>query len=186
MQLQRRRLGAAAGSSKRGRCLSTLLAMRLPCADPGALLPQQCVSLWLSVRLGGPQLRPSISLAWPATVKHLMSIKPEQRNRHVRGQLSTVMLYLLEAGWAPVSPVEWGAPNDGARADELPCTMGLKQWRQTAELHCGEGLADGVDTQSYRKSVNDLTHAKRGRQRIRANGFNCDRRILDTRSEFGR
>eukprot|EP00959_Pyramimonas_sp_CCMP1952_P203100 4247373-Pyramimonas_sp.AAC.1 len=42
--------------------------------------------------------------------------------------------------------------------------MELKQWRQAVELYCGEGLADGADMQSYRKFVNDLTQAKRGRQ----------------------
>eukprot|EP00959_Pyramimonas_sp_CCMP1952_P237996 4973623-Pyramimonas_sp.AAC.1 len=42
--------------------------------------------------------------------------------------------------------------------------MELKQWRQAAELYCGGGLEDGVDMYSYRKFVDDLTHAKRGRQ----------------------
>eukprot|EP00959_Pyramimonas_sp_CCMP1952_P119838 2505613-Pyramimonas_sp.AAC.1 len=43
--------------------------------------------------------------------------------------------------------------------------MGLKQWRQTAELQSGAGPEDGVDTQSHRNCAADLTHAK-GEQQL--------------------
>eukprot|EP00959_Pyramimonas_sp_CCMP1952_P202387 4232111-Pyramimonas_sp.AAC.1 len=65
MLAHRRRPGAAAGSSKRGRCLTTLLALRLPGADPGTALPRLCLQQWFEAWLGQPEIRRSIVKVWP-------------------------------------------------------------------------------------------------------------------------
>eukprot|EP00959_Pyramimonas_sp_CCMP1952_P285451 5968447-Pyramimonas_sp.AAC.1 len=85
MLSHRRRLGAADGSHKRGRCLTSLLALRLPGADPGVVLPRLCITQWLDCWLREPRLRPSIRSAWSRTVDRLRLVPAGQRSRHVRG-----------------------------------------------------------------------------------------------------
>eukprot|EP00959_Pyramimonas_sp_CCMP1952_P131375 2747297-Pyramimonas_sp.AAC.1 len=70
----RRGLGAAAGPAKRGRCLLSRLALRLPGADPGVALPRVRRSQWLDSWLREPRLRSSVRLAWDRTVAALQDV----------------------------------------------------------------------------------------------------------------
>eukprot|EP00959_Pyramimonas_sp_CCMP1952_P044797 935737-Pyramimonas_sp.AAC.1 len=94
-----------------------------------------------------------------------------QRSRHVRGPMSPVMIYLMQAGWAADSATAWQVPNDrtgGAHTwhfrdeafvgldqaqpllDEFEATLSAQLWSQAAQQYCGARLEYGADLQSYR------------------------------------
>eukprot|EP00959_Pyramimonas_sp_CCMP1952_P214489 4488519-Pyramimonas_sp.AAC.1 len=84
MLSHRRRLRAAAGSAKRGRCLTSLLALRLPGDDAGAALPRLCLNQCLDSWLRVSRLRASVQLARGRTLAALKEVPVAQRSRHVR------------------------------------------------------------------------------------------------------
>eukprot|EP00959_Pyramimonas_sp_CCMP1952_P160378 3354398-Pyramimonas_sp.AAC.1 len=47
LQRIRQRLGAVAGSGRKGECLTALLDIRAPGRDPGITLPSSCIKTWL-------------------------------------------------------------------------------------------------------------------------------------------
>eukprot|EP00959_Pyramimonas_sp_CCMP1952_P160271 3352262-Pyramimonas_sp.AAC.1 len=53
----RRRLGCTLASSKRGRCLATLLDLRAEGHDPECELPRDGLQLWLKTWLAEPSIR---------------------------------------------------------------------------------------------------------------------------------
>eukprot|EP00959_Pyramimonas_sp_CCMP1952_P009281 193286-Pyramimonas_sp.AAC.1 len=110
-----------------------------------------------------------------------------QRNRHVRGPISATIAYLLQAGWLPSSAYEWDTTNDRTQdrhawnfssaeivghdqaaplLDEFVESLAAKQWREAAKLHCGEGVAGGVDCASYRQFLSCLGQAYTGRHLV--------------------
>eukprot|EP00959_Pyramimonas_sp_CCMP1952_P367599 7699707-Pyramimonas_sp.AAC.1 len=112
MTLQRRRLAAAASSARRGRCATTLLALRLPGSDPGLVLPRQALAQWLQVWRTEPRLQAGIERVWASTIQTLTSMSEVHRSRHIRGPISATIAYLLHAGWLPTSAAEWDTTND--------------------------------------------------------------------------
>eukprot|EP00959_Pyramimonas_sp_CCMP1952_P007773 162500-Pyramimonas_sp.AAC.1 len=60
LQQARRRAGYACGAATRGRCLTSLLELRMPGQDPGIKFPSQCVLMWLENWRDHPDLRAGI------------------------------------------------------------------------------------------------------------------------------
>ena len=56
----RRRLAQTCSSAAKGRCLTTVLALRAPGADPAILYPTQTVDTWLKVWRDHPDIRPGV------------------------------------------------------------------------------------------------------------------------------
>ena len=109
---------------------------------------------------------------WPQIAEHMNKTPENQRTRHIRGPISTVVAYLLQAGWDPISPTEWQVANDGGpythswifqdedlcaldQADgllqEFEGSLALRQWKVAAEIHCGGGLEQGAYLYSLKK-----------------------------------
>eukprot|EP00959_Pyramimonas_sp_CCMP1952_P046399 969031-Pyramimonas_sp.AAC.1 len=86
----RRKLGQVASSSRRGRCLTTVLDVRCPDMDPGYRLPVNMVRLWLTAWQSEPRLHAGIARAWPTVVAKLTAMPAQMRSRHVRGPLSAL------------------------------------------------------------------------------------------------
>eukprot|EP00959_Pyramimonas_sp_CCMP1952_P068913 1438614-Pyramimonas_sp.AAC.1 len=100
-----------------------------------------------------------------------MSMSEVHRSRHIRGPISATIAHLLHAGWLPTSAAEWDTTNDctcdrhawnfssaaitghdqvAPLLDEFVESLAARQWREAADHFCGEGMAGGVDLQSYR------------------------------------
>ncbi|CAK0883693.1 unnamed protein product [Prorocentrum cordatum] len=114
-----------------------------------------------------------------------MDVPVQQRPRHVRGPVSSVILYLLQAGWTPTSATSWQAPGDGTKEThalefqagafvgldqaqpllaEFEPTLAAQLRREVAREFCGAGLEQGTDLQSYRHYMVSFQGVHRGRQ----------------------
>eukprot|EP00959_Pyramimonas_sp_CCMP1952_P399771 8376510-Pyramimonas_sp.AAC.1 len=90
----RRQVGAAAGATQRGRCLTTLLDLRAQGQDPAVRLPQLCLKLWLSTWAEYPEIRSGVRRIRSSLVESVRALSPSDRSRHVRGPVSAVVTYL--------------------------------------------------------------------------------------------
>ena len=193
----RRRLGAVAGAHRHGRCLTTLLDLRAPGHDPGYQLPRKCLGMWLKVWLTEPRVRGPVHRVWRDTVTKLQKIEPRHRARHVRGPLTAVIHYLLQANWELVPPTEWYRPAgadgiahgwsfpDGLDGldeatgllDDFTHTLQLQQWNTASRGYCGSGMEGGVDNFSYRRflyQLEQLPHGKRLAELMMVIAVGCD------------
>eukprot|EP00959_Pyramimonas_sp_CCMP1952_P403749 8460590-Pyramimonas_sp.AAC.1 len=109
----RRTVANAVAPRLAGRRLTTLLDLRAHRRDPACKIPVACLRLWLSCWTSVPHIRSGINQSWRKLLHEFKSMTPEQWHRHLRGPQGTVVAYLLEAGWDPISPSEWQVPSDG-------------------------------------------------------------------------
>eukprot|EP00959_Pyramimonas_sp_CCMP1952_P397658 8332568-Pyramimonas_sp.AAC.1 len=78
-------MGAACHSKTRGRCLATLLAIRVPGHDPAQSFARGTFALWLQQWLDHPEVRPAVRRAWSRVCAKLQAVDPVRRSRHIRG-----------------------------------------------------------------------------------------------------
>eukprot|EP00959_Pyramimonas_sp_CCMP1952_P319621 6687836-Pyramimonas_sp.AAC.1 len=94
----------------KGRCLTSLLAIRSPEYDPAQKFAHGTFALWLQQWRDHPEIRPAVERAWAKIVDKLQGVPAAQRSRHVRGPLSAIITYLLSFGWVPRGPTDWVLP----------------------------------------------------------------------------
>ena len=95
----RRNLGLSLAAPTRGRCLTSLLALRAgENKDPEIQLPTACLDQWLNSWRDHPELRAGVRQTWRHAVEHLRGVPEGQRTRHVRRPLTAVILHLMQAG----------------------------------------------------------------------------------------
>eukprot|EP00959_Pyramimonas_sp_CCMP1952_P394826 8272519-Pyramimonas_sp.AAC.1 len=67
----RRRLGFSLAAPTRGRCLTSLLALRAGDADPAIQMPTACLDQRLTTWRDRPEIRPGVRQAWRQVAQHL-------------------------------------------------------------------------------------------------------------------
>ena len=172
----RRKRGAASSTRTRGRCLTTLLEMEAPGADPGAKFIKGTFGLCLQQWRDRPELRAGICRAWPIVRAKLEAVPALQRSRHVRGSMFAVLTHLLNLNWVPRSPTAWDPPSapysskfpdhnfSGIPAlhsfheflQEIGEASMLQFWAQAERRFDGEGIGAGTDSYSLRRLLRQL------------------------------
>ena len=189
--LQRRSLGQALDAGRRGRCLTTLIAALAADAEPTAQHARQCIQqfgrLWAQA---DRQLRLVITRAWPTIWAAVSRTAPRQLLSACRGPISTLMVLLKQLGWTASKPTDWQDPrgNSWRWQDEVTLTafdleplvqelvgdINLHYWRQAAQQHLGEDLANGVAAMAAVKTELRRYQAKRAyRERGALLAFVC-------------
>eukprot|EP00969_Alexandrium_andersonii_P065131 2867964-Alexandrium_andersonii.AAC.1 len=101
VQRLRRVQGCTIDGGKRGRCLTTLVALKGEHADPWITIIRRQVLEWLRLWISTPGIRPLAAKAWEPIRSVLVSAQPNRRWRLVHGPISALIDLLLTLGWEP-------------------------------------------------------------------------------------
>ncbi|CAK0847722.1 unnamed protein product [Prorocentrum cordatum] len=164
---------ASMRTRRKGRCLTSTLAMLYGRGDPAKSIPREQLAAWLDQWFAHPELHARIARAWQPSLRRLR-LAGESRWRRVRGPISATVATLLDAGWDPVDhdfwvtdeDVGWRFPSPDqpsfaeAAADYVELLLDYersidrKLWKQAA-LHQGELALEFVPSKLSQQCYDD-------------------------------
>ncbi|CAK0800747.1 unnamed protein product, partial [Prorocentrum cordatum] len=169
----RKALGQTLAKKWPGRCLTTLLQLRVGRKDPQYQIVHRLVESWMSIIF-----KPGFDLelarrTWRTARRRIDSRDLKDRWRGITGVVSATIATLLDIGWDPVGPWAWisdlgerfmapdriigQSPQDmSALKDAISDTIDRMLWDKASRHWNGKGLEEGADVCEARRHLTSL------------------------------
>ncbi|CAK0871462.1 unnamed protein product [Prorocentrum cordatum] len=146
-----------------GRCLTTLLQLKVGAKDPQVQMVHQVVESWMQVIFSAKLDLALARITWARAKEKLEGRKRTSRSKGVTGIVTATIATLLDLGWSPTGPWDWtsddgvqlrapdsmigqGPQDMWALKAELSASIQRYMWKRAAQHWHGKGLEGGART----------------------------------------